>query len=108
MLKDAINFPQVQHPFKNHLDLCYEIGTNNNAVNVVPDLQFGFDGGKVVLRPLNTFLLIAQSVICAAFLDSKSSDSTFGNVAQQNFKVRYDLPNMKVTFQPMNYATGNQ
>ncbi|XXG43952.1 hypothetical protein AAC387_Pa01g3869 [Persea americana] len=94
-LKNAINLQPVQDPSQTGLELCYQSGTGSN----IPDLKFGFDGAEVVLGFLNTFIQVDQNVACAAFGPSQSLP-IYGNVAQQNFKIGYDLPNMKVAFQP--------
>ncbi|XXG43937.1 hypothetical protein AAC387_Pa01g3857 [Persea americana] len=92
-LNSAIDLPQARDP-SNTLELCYEAGKNVK----VPNLTLVFDGAAVVLGSLNTFIQVAENVVCAAFLGSDSL-AIFGNVAQQNFKIGYDLINKKVAFQ---------
>lgn len=95
VLKDAIDLQPVTPPSNVDLQLCYELGKDLK----VPDLTFVYDGAEVVLGSLNTFIQVADNVGCFAFA---SSDSfvILGNVAQQNFKIGYDLSEMKVAFQP--------
>ncbi|RWR81117.1 Aspartic proteinase CDR1 [Cinnamomum micranthum f. kanehirae] len=94
LLKNAINLTTARDPTET-LDLCYELGKDFK----VPDLKFDFDGAQLVLGSLNTFISINDEVTCLAFMASDSL-SIFGNVAQQNFKVGYDLQSKKVSFQP--------
>ncbi|XXG43929.1 hypothetical protein AAC387_Pa01g3850 [Persea americana] len=98
VLKAAINLPSAQDP-SGELELCYQFGTGAN----VPEVKFGFDGAEVVLGALNTFIQEDPDVACAAF-KATESQSIFGNIAQQNFKIGYDLQNMKVAFQPTDCA----
>ncbi|RWR81108.1 aspartic proteinase CDR1 [Cinnamomum micranthum f. kanehirae] len=98
-LKNSINLQPVQDPSQIGLELCYESITGSN----IPELKFGFDGAEVVLGAVNTFIQVDQNVACAAF-KATESQSIFGNIAQQNFKIGYDLQNMKVAFQPTDCA----
>ncbi|XXG43955.1 hypothetical protein AAC387_Pa01g3871 [Persea americana] len=94
LLKNAINLTKAKDPTET-LDLCYELGKDFK----VPDLKFDFYGAQLVLGSLNTFVPINDKVTCLAFMASDSL-SVFGNVAQQNFRVGYDLQSKKVSFQP--------
>ncbi|KAJ8650636.1 hypothetical protein MRB53_003659 [Persea americana] len=94
VLKSAINLQPVPDPSK-YFDLCYEFGKDLK----IPDLTFGFDGGELVLGSMNTFLQVNENLTCLSFLGSDSV-AIIGNIAQQNFKIGYDLSDMKVAFQP--------
>ncbi|KAJ8650631.1 hypothetical protein MRB53_003654 [Persea americana] len=95
VLKDAIDLQPVTPPSNVDLELCYELGEDLK----IPDLTFVYDGAKVVLGSLNTFIQVADNVGCFAFMGSNGF-AIVGNVAQQNFKIGYDLSDMKVAFQP--------
>ncbi|XXG43935.1 hypothetical protein AAC387_Pa01g3855 [Persea americana] len=94
VLKSAINLQPVRDPSK-YFDLCYEFGKDLK----IPDLTFGFDGGELVLGSMNTFLQVNENLTCLSFVGTDSL-AIIGNIAQQNFKIGYDLSDMKVAFQP--------
>jgi len=57
-------------------------------------------GADLKLNPVNTFLQVADGIICLAFHSGETA--IFGNVAQQNFLVGYDLQKQTVSFKPTN------
>ncbi|CAN1233768.1 Aspartic proteinase CDR1 [Linum perenne] len=56
-------------------------------------------GGKKVSDPPAFFSLCYETMSCFAFRGSKG-DSLYGNVAQQNFLIGYDLRKRTVSFKP--------
>ncbi|KAK7360857.1 hypothetical protein VNO77_02873 [Canavalia gladiata] len=76
--------------------LCYqsvhgEIGA--------PIITAHFKGGDVNLKPVNTFSKVKEDVLC--FTTISNSDLTiFGNLAQTNFLIGYDLEAGTVSFKP--------
>ncbi|XP_010244207.1 PREDICTED: aspartic proteinase CDR1-like [Nelumbo nucifera] len=75
--------------------LCFE--RNEPLMATLPDIVFRFSDAKLVLGPLNTFV-DANGLVCLAILPSDDGFSIFGNVAQRNFLVSYDLEERKVSF----------
>ncbi|KAL9350367.1 hypothetical protein Peur_057622 [Populus x canadensis] len=65
----------------------------------VPVITAHFNGADVVLQTLNTFILISDDVLCLAF-NSTQSGAIFGNVAQMNFLIGYDILGKSVSFKP--------
>ncbi|KAJ6933081.1 hypothetical protein NC651_008485 [Populus alba x Populus x berolinensis] len=65
----------------------------------VPVITAHFNGADVVLQTLNTFILISDDVLCLAF-NSTQSGAIFGNVAQMNFLIGYDIQGKSVSFKP--------
>ncbi|CAN1245953.1 Aspartic proteinase CDR1 [Linum grandiflorum] len=63
-------------------------------------------GGDVELTQANTFLEVAEGVYCFAFAGSNSLP-IYGNVAQQNFLVGYDVKEGSVTFKPTDCTGGS-
>jgi hypothetical protein len=57
------------------------------------------------LHPISTFVRIADDVVCFAFTSTNPTDKDdipiFGNLAQQNLLVGYDLKQKTVSFKPM-------
>ncbi|KAK7343135.1 hypothetical protein VNO80_26098 [Phaseolus coccineus] len=76
------------------LSLCYKATSDKLDV---PVITAHFTGADVLLYGLNTFTKVADGVVCLAFLPSQSTP-TFGNLAQQNILVGYDLQKNTVSF----------
>ena len=67
------------------LSLCYKVFDRP----YVPVITAHFTGANVILYDSNTFMKVGDNVVCLAFLPSTSA--IFGNLAQQNMLVGYDL-----------------
>ncbi|WVZ02852.1 hypothetical protein V8G54_023658 [Vigna mungo] len=93
---DAVKLERVSDP-NGFLGLCYQTGSNSQQE--LPVITAHFKGADVVLKPVNTFLEVADGISCLAF---RATDdlSIYGNVAQQNFLVGYDLENKTISFKP--------
>ncbi|XP_019451863.1 PREDICTED: aspartic proteinase CDR1-like [Lupinus angustifolius] len=76
------------------LSLCYKTSKNLD----IPIITANFDGADVKLTALNTFIEISEGVTCFSFIPSIIS--IFGNLAQQNFLIGYDVKNQLLTFKP--------
>ncbi|XP_038889220.1 aspartic proteinase CDR1-like [Benincasa hispida] len=80
------------------LELCYAAGGGDDLH--IPVIIAHFAGGAdVKLLPLNTFALVAENVTCLT-LAPASDLAIFGNLAQINFIVGYDLENKRLSFKP--------
>ncbi|RWR81114.1 LOW QUALITY PROTEIN: aspartic proteinase CDR1-like protein [Cinnamomum micranthum f. kanehirae] len=90
ILKGAIDLQPVPDPSNIGLDLCYEFGKDFK----VPPITFRFGGAEIVLGSMNTLIQVNESVSCFAFSGSDSIP-IIGNIVQQDFKIGYDLNNMK-------------
>ncbi|CAN0829690.1 Aspartic proteinase CDR1 [Linum grandiflorum] len=77
------------------LDLCYVIGPKL----VIPPVNMHFRGGDVALTQVNLFFPMSETVTCLAFYGNDFI-SIYGNLAQQNFLVGYDLEKRTVSFKP--------
>jgi len=98
-LKDAIALSPVPDP-EGLLELCYE--TEQALKLNPPEVVFHFKGADVVLQPLNIFWELGN-VTCLAMMPSEPDNhSYFGNIAQINFEVGYDLQAKQVSFAPTN------
>ncbi|XP_058086448.1 aspartic proteinase CDR1-like [Magnolia sinica] len=91
-LRAVINLPPAEDP-TGTLQVCYQLGSDAE----LPELKFSFTDAVIILPPLNTFIQVSDDVVCLAIIASDSF-SIFGNIAQQNFKVGYDLVGKKVSF----------
>ncbi|CAJ1932632.1 unnamed protein product [Sphenostylis stenocarpa] len=91
---DAVKLKRVDDP-KRFFSLCYE--TTSNEVDF-PGITAHFKDADVLLNATNTFVQVADGVICFAF--RSSTTAIFGNVVQQNYLVGYDLEHQTVSFKP--------
>ncbi|XP_057972678.1 aspartic proteinase CDR1-like [Malania oleifera] len=85
---------RVRDP-EGQLSLCYRSKKDINA----PVITAHFTGADVRLKPLNTFVRIANDIVCLAFVPT-ANIAIFGNLAQMNLLVGYDLNARTVTFKP--------
>ncbi|CAN1176489.1 Aspartic proteinase CDR1 [Linum perenne] len=92
--KQIIGAKKVAYPSQ-VFSLCYEV----DPTAVVPRLTVHFLGADVVLPNSNLFYKVSETVACFAFR-GKKQESFYGNVAQQNFLVGYDLGKKTVSFKP--------
>ncbi|PON56675.1 Aspartic peptidase [Parasponia andersonii] len=96
-MRKAVGLPEIKDPTK-VLSLCYN--TNQSDVgNLLPTVTFHFKGADLNLKAFNTFLRIKQDILCLAFLKTEGI-AVFGNVAQMNHLVEYDLKRKVVSFKP--------
>jgi len=79
------------------VSLCYNSG-GLNAFEA-PPIVAHFSGADVVLNSLNTFVSVSDDMLCFAFAP-EASGSIFGNLAQMNYLVGYDLLGKTVSFKP--------
>jgi hypothetical protein len=95
---ESVNLKRVDDP--NHtFDLCYSV--TSNGYNF-PLITAHFKGADVKLHSIGTFVRIADDIVCLAFSPSDDDDPPiFGNLAQQNLLVGYDLKQKIVSFKPM-------
>jgi transketolase len=77
------------------LNLCYSITSDEYDF---PIITAHFKGADVNLYSINTFVLVADGVACFAFGSSRDGASIFGNLAQKNLLVGYDLQKNIVSF----------
>ncbi|XP_047159980.1 aspartic proteinase CDR1-like [Vigna umbellata] len=89
-----VKLKRVKDPSK-QLSLCYESSFDDlNA----PVIVAHFRGADVKLNAVNTFVEVEERVVCLAFMSSKLA--FFGNLAQINLLVGYDLEKKRVSFKP--------
>ncbi|XP_054810913.1 aspartic proteinase CDR1-like [Prosopis cineraria] len=96
LMKKAIGADQwiVQN---SKLNLCYK---NANSIKNFPNFEVHFTGANISLKPQNLFLLVTNDVICFA-MSPTNENSIYGNVAQIDFDVEYDLDQRKISFAPV-------
>ncbi|OMO71026.1 Peptidase A1 [Corchorus olitorius] len=88
-----INATRVDGPAG--LNLCYDVTTDF----AVPNITIHFTDADVSLAPLNTFVLVSETVACFTF-NANQDIAIYGNLAQMNFLVGYDTQEQTVSFKP--------
>ncbi|XWS10372.1 hypothetical protein CRYUN_Cryun39dG0071700 [Craigia yunnanensis] len=86
MVKEAIGAEPVQDS-SGAYSLCYGAETNIN----VPEMVFHFTGADLRLQPVNIFAVNGDLLYMLIVDNDTNSLSIFGNSAQINFQVEYDL-----------------
>lgn len=76
--------------------LCYN--STREIVNL-PIITVHFKDADVELRPLNTFIRVNDDLICFTIVPT-SDVGVFGNIAQVNFLVGFDLGKKRVSLKP--------
>ncbi|XP_020574768.1 aspartic proteinase CDR1-like [Phalaenopsis equestris] len=100
----SVSFPRVVDPIK-VFGLCFNVsGAGDDAK--FPAITFEFSGGAPVVLPrANSFFEVDNSTMCLGFVSSKGFGvNIFGNIAQQNFHIGYDLRSMELTIAPADCA----
>ncbi|KAL2326426.1 hypothetical protein Fmac_025484 [Flemingia macrophylla] len=92
---DAVKLERVDDP-NQQLSLCFKSTSDEPDV---PVITAHFTGADVQLNPVNTFIQVADEIICLAFQASEDQ-AIFGNLAQQNLLVGYDLQKNTLSFKP--------
>ncbi|XP_059654300.1 aspartic proteinase CDR1-like [Cornus florida] len=95
-VKKAIPLKPLENPQQFNFNLCYMTEEDFNA----PIITAHFKGADVKLKQINTFVVINEHVVCFGFFPTPISVAFFGNVAQKNFLVGYDLQKKTVSFKP--------
>jgi|UniRef100_A0A2N9IVT8 hypothetical protein len=79
------------------LSLCYKSASDDIGA---PSITAHFTGADVKLSPTTTFVrLTDQELVCLAFLKDERF-SIFGNLAQSDLLVGYDLERKTISFKP--------
>ncbi|CAN0915076.1 Aspartic proteinase CDR1 [Linum grandiflorum] len=88
---------RVVDPSGASFPMCYELGPAD-TINA-PPVTMNFLGADVELPLSNIFLRVSDTVLCFAF-KPRDDITVYGNLAQRNFLIGYDLQNMVVSFKP--------
>ncbi|CAN1176543.1 Aspartic proteinase CDR1 [Linum perenne] len=87
------------------LSLCYVAPATGSSLGV-PRIVFHFQGADVELPLSNVFIQVSDTVTCLAFYGSDDA-TIYGNVAQQNFLIGYDIQEKTLSFKPTDCAGGS-
>ncbi|KAI3697310.1 hypothetical protein L6452_30239 [Arctium lappa] len=86
------NVRTIKDP-QNQLSLCYR----KKRVKHAPKITMHFEGADVPLLRYNIFIEVSKHVMCLGMVPN-SMNAIFGNLAQSNFLVGYDLEKKSVSF----------
>ncbi|KAE9596494.1 putative nepenthesin [Lupinus albus] len=76
--------------------LCYRTSTNVDG----PTITAHFEGADVQLNPIQTFISPKDGVLCFGFTNTSSDGGIYGNFAQSNYFIGFDLDRHTVSFKP--------
>ncbi|KAL0308795.1 UNVERIFIED_CONTAM: Aspartic proteinase CDR1 [Sesamum radiatum] len=94
-VKSQMKLREIDDP-QGLLSLCY-LSIENAAQ--VPEIIVHFKGADLKLKYVNMFVKTSKSALCLAFAPA-SSVAIYGNLAQMEFLVGYDLEKRTVSFKP--------
>ncbi|KAF8028762.1 hypothetical protein BT93_E1423 [Corymbia citriodora subsp. variegata] len=94
----SVKLPRARDP-SHVLNLCFR--TEKDAGLSIPTLTFHFRGADVRLNTVNSFLQIADDIICFTLQASPIPLNIYGNLAQTNFLIGHDIQNKKLSFKPV-------
>ena len=92
---EYINLEHVEDP-NGTFKLCYNVAYHGFEA---PLITAHFKGADIKLYSISTFIKVSDGIACLAFIPSQRA--IFGNVAQQNLLVGYNLVQNTVTFKPI-------
>ncbi|KAK4729225.1 hypothetical protein R3W88_022213 [Solanum pinnatisectum] len=97
MLMLSINATKKDDP-SSSFGLCYE--SNENGTIDVPKIVAHFTNADLELSTSNIFTQAEEGIVCLTIVPGGNQISIFGNLAQANFLIGYDLKANKVSFKP--------
>ncbi|KAI4312548.1 hypothetical protein MLD38_037355 [Melastoma candidum] len=92
----AIHLPKVKDP-SGSLNLCYQ---SSGDFKAAPNITVHFTGADVELNWYNAFVKVTEGIACLTFVPSSCDEVTYGNLAQMNFLIGYDIDGGKLSFKP--------
>ncbi|GAU23255.1 hypothetical protein TSUD_281480 [Trifolium subterraneum] len=96
-VRDKVSLEPIADSISLGYQLCYRTQTNFSG----PTLTAHFEGADVVLTPTQIFIPVEDDVFCFAFSSTFSNEyGIFGNYAQTNYLIGFDLDKQMVSFKP--------
>jgi hypothetical protein len=89
-----VKLKRVKDP-NGFFNLCYYVTLDKYDF---PIITAHFKGADVKLHSAGTFISVADGVVCFAFGSNRANFGLFGNLAQRNLLVGYDLQQKTVSF----------
>ncbi|PKA64698.1 Aspartic proteinase CDR1 [Apostasia shenzhenica] len=102
-VKSIVKLPTVTRP-GGVFNLCFNVSGQSAADVEFPEIAFRFAGNASIVLPKdNLFAAVDEKTVCSVIVyRGDMGVNIFGNLAQQNFHIGYDLAAMKLTFAPAN------
>uniref|UniRef100_A0A803NBP1 Peptidase A1 domain-containing protein n=1 Tax=Chenopodium quinoa TaxID=63459 RepID=A0A803NBP1_CHEQI len=94
-LRKNIKAESVEDP-EGVMSLCYKSDEDMD----VPVVKVRFAGAELELKPSNTFVRVQEDMVCFAMIPA-SEVAIFGNLAQMDFLVGFDLEEGKVSLKQL-------
>lgn len=96
-ISNSINLQRTNDP-NQFLDYCFATTTDDYKA---PPVTMHFEGADVPLPQENVFVRVSDDVVCLAFCPGQDNHiMIYGNIAQNNFLVGYDINTLSVSFKP--------
>ncbi|KAF3680799.1 Aspartic proteinase CDR1 [Capsicum annuum] len=96
MLVDSINATRKEDS-SGTFGLCYD--SDENGTIDAPTIVAHFTNADLELSPSSTFAQVEKGLVCLTIVPAKEF-AIFGNLAQANFLIGYDLVANKISFKP--------
>ncbi|KAI4312593.1 hypothetical protein MLD38_037398 [Melastoma candidum] len=95
----AIDLPRPKDPIEGY-NLCY---TSSGVLKGAPSITVHFTGADVVLNWYNAFFQVEENITCFSFVPT-DDQPMYGNLAQMDFMISYDLTLGTLSFKPYDCA----
>ncbi|CAK8539256.1 unnamed protein product [Lathyrus sativus] len=97
-VKKKVSMEPIQDDPSLGNQLCYHTNTSPNG----PNLTFHFEGADIVLTPIQIFIpqIEKVGVICLGVTNNSADGGIYGNFAQSNYLIGFDLEREEVSFKP--------
>ncbi|KAI4312588.1 hypothetical protein MLD38_037393 [Melastoma candidum] len=98
-VSEAISLPIVTDPIAGN-SLCYR---SSGVLKGAPSITVHFTDADVVLNWYNAFFQFKEDITCFSFLPT-DDQPIYGNLAQMDFRISYDLTLNNLNFEPFDCA----
>ncbi|XP_019422058.1 PREDICTED: aspartic proteinase CDR1-like isoform X2 [Lupinus angustifolius] len=88
-------------PIENDQDLGSQLCYRTTIIEEVPLLIAHFEGADVQLTSTQTFIPPKDGVLCLGLTNTSSDGGIYGNFAQSNYLIGFDLERQIVSFKPV-------
>ncbi|KAF1861279.1 hypothetical protein Lal_00014005 [Lupinus albus] len=88
-------------PIENDQDLGSQLCYRTTIIQEVPVLIAHFEGADVQLTSTQTFIPTKDGVFCLGLTNTSSDGGIYGNFAQTNYLIGFDLERQIVSFKPI-------
>ncbi|WCJ40569.1 Eukaryotic aspartyl protease family protein [Euphorbia peplus] len=97
VVEESVKAERVSDP-NGIFSICFRVRSQDHNIEF-PAITAHFTDADVVLQPMNTFAQVENEMVCFTMIPSNDI-SIFGNLAQIDFLIGYDLEKSTVSFIP--------